>query len=324
MGGRNVISGKSATQYQNSETITINAVQMTTSQILSGNTQNNSITAGSGGATLWGGNEGNDTLTGGTGRDVFIYAASNGNDTIKKFTSGTAATGDVLNVSAEISSMTRNNGSLILSMSDGGTLTVEVGAEVDSAVQYSPQIGSSDTFKVKIGNTESKNNFTYDSNVEYYFGGNKENILNVSESAEIWLDKENFSNITEVNAATSAGNNLLAGDSNNNTLIGGKGNSSLWGGTGGEDILTGGSGKNIFWYGANEGNDKITNSKSDDTLNLYNVSLSDIVSIEEIKGGLKINIASGSLEINGAIPVINLGDNTAWKYDSENSTFNRQ
>ena len=322
LGGVNILTGKVSNVYASDSVTTINASAMTGSAILAGNSNNNVITSGSGGATLWGGAGGNDTLTGGSGQDVFWYLAGGGDDVIKNFTSGKGSGSDVLAVSSAISSMNRTLGSLTLTMQDGGSLKVNLGSDVDTAFKYTSEIGTSSHTKVKVGNATSDNVFTYDKNVECYFGGEKNNTLNVSESAEIWLDSGNYSNITELNAANSAGNNILAGDSNSNTIIGGKGTSSLWGGAGSaDDVLTGGSGSNMFWYGQNEGNDTIQNAKSADTLNLYNVQLADITSIEKNDSGWNIGILSNTLTIKGDMPTVNLADGSSWTYNNENGSW---
>jgi len=322
LGGVNILTGKTSNVYASENVTTINASAMTGNAILAGNSNNNVITSGSGGATLWGGAGGNDTLTGGSGQDVFWYLAGGGDDVIKSFTSGKGSGSDVLAVKSAISSMSRTLGSLTLTMQDGGSLKVSLGSDVDTAIKYASEIGTSSHTKVKVGNATSDNVFTYDSNVECYFGGEKNNTLNVSESAEIWLDSGNYSNITELNAANSAGTNLLAGDANSNTIIGGRGTSSLWGGAGSaDDILTGGSGSNMFWYGQNEGNDTIQNAKQADTLNLYNVQLADITSIEKNDSGWNIGILSNTLTLKGDMPTVNLADGSKWTYNNENGSW---
>ena len=52
------------------------------SSLLWGDSQNNYIIDGIGGSNLWGGWEGNDTLTGGAGADTFLYNCNGGHDVI--------------------------------------------------------------------------------------------------------------------------------------------------------------------------------------------------------------------------------------------------
>ena len=325
LGGTNILTGKPSVLHASNTVTKINATQMTSSRVLAGNDNDNEITSGSGGATLWGGNGGDDTLTGGNGQDVFWYSLGGGNDVVRNFKCGKSSDCDVIAISGGgIASMTRSTGLLTLSMSDEGSLKVNVGTDVDTAIKYETEFGTSNHIKVKVGNTSSDNNFTYDKNVQCYFGGAKNNTLNVTQGAEIWLDDGNYSNITELNASTSTGANILAGDTNSNTIISGGGNSSLWGGAGdADDLLKGGSGKNTFWYGQGEGNDTIQNAKSTDAINFYNIQLADITSIEKTSSGWNIGILSNNLTINGDMPTANLADGSTWTYNSETETWSK-
>lgn len=71
---------------------------------------------------------------------------------------------------------------------------------------------------------------------------------------------------------------IIGADNKSNNLLAGYGGSSLWGGAGfSADILTGGLGIDNFIVGKNEGNDHIAGATQSDTVNLHDVSLSDIV-----------------------------------------------
>ena len=315
----NVLSGATS-EFANSSATNIDASQSTSNLIFAGNDNNNSIVAGSGGSSLWGGAGGNDTLVGGSGSDMFWYMLGNGEDVITNFTSN-----DTLNVlNGGVAQLTRENGMIDLLMNDGATLHLNTDSNVDTAIKYTSD--GTNILNVKVGNTNSANNFSYSGDVQYYFGGNAGNSLSV-DGAEIWLDRENFVNITTVTAQNSSNNNLMAGDAASNTIIGGAGSSSLWGGAGtADDVLIGGSGENIFWYGLDEGNDTLSNTKSSDTLNLYNVQLSDIVSVEYLEGdAVKANFSAGSLTFsNSSLPTVNLADGTSWSYDSSSKTFSQK
>ncbi len=87
---------------------------------LAGNDNNNVITASSGGSTLWGGANGNDTLIGGDGADTFTYNAGNGNDVIKG-----ADNHDVININnLKISDITGDNGAGAVIDSESGDVTI--------------------------------------------------------------------------------------------------------------------------------------------------------------------------------------------------------
>ena len=60
----------------------INASLYSGAAELAGNDYNNTIIAGSGATSLWGGNRGDDALVAGTGQDRFFYTIGNGTDTI--------------------------------------------------------------------------------------------------------------------------------------------------------------------------------------------------------------------------------------------------
>ena len=86
-------------------------------------TINNTILAGSGDTSLWGGNGGDDFMQGGAGHDSFFYTNGNGNDTI----SGSSA-GDVVFLSEmtleQLSTTAVSNGTAVISFKDGGSLTI--------------------------------------------------------------------------------------------------------------------------------------------------------------------------------------------------------
>ena len=91
--------------------------------IVGANNLSNTITAGSGGAWMWGGTSSADTLIGGAGSDVFYYTIGSGNDTIQN-----AASNDTVNllgvsVSQITSAQITDNG-VIANFSDGGSLNI--------------------------------------------------------------------------------------------------------------------------------------------------------------------------------------------------------
>lgn len=265
-----------------------------------------------------------DTISGTSARDIFTY--DGGNDVIKKFTSGTAEKSDVLDISGEISKITRSSGKLVFTVKNKGTLTVEAGTNTDKAIQY--YNNSNKMTVAKFGNSTSANKFTYDSGVDFYFGGSKKDTLVASgkDDVEINLADEKFSGVEIVDAKNSYGKNFLAGDSAENKILGGKGTSTLWGGGGSSnDTLIGGSGENIFWYGLGEGNDVIQSAKNSDTVNLYNVRLEDLTFAGASGNNLLLSTASGNLTIKGAAcPIVQLADGSAYQYDRSKKIWNEK
>jgi hypothetical protein len=98
---------------------------------LAGNTLANTITAGSGNASLWGGSgSASDVLIGGSGQNTFYYEQGNGADTVDN-----ANDGDTVNlfdtsleniVSADITST-----GVVVQFTDGGSLTVNSNKDVN-------------------------------------------------------------------------------------------------------------------------------------------------------------------------------------------------
>ena len=325
LGNMNLLRNKTS-EYANLDALTIDATQLTSCIILAGNDNDNTIKSGRGGASLWGGAGGNDVLVGGGSRDVFFYSAGGGADVVQQFTAGNGDDDDVLAVMDSFS-LNRAGNNLVFMM-DGGdnTLSVSLNSnDVNEVIQYTAT--GRNPVGVKVGNTDLANSLTYENNRGYYYlGGNDRDILYVNTTNlgnSIFLTDEHFSNIDVIDATNSTSQNILAGNNLNNEIIAGSGNSSMWGGdTGSNDVLTGGSAANMFWYGLGEGNDVINNADSNDTVNLYNIGLTDIVSVEDFQSGLKINMSSGSLTINATeTPKVMLASGAAYRYDRSSSTW---
>ena len=98
--------------------------------LIGAHNKNNSIVAGDGDASLWGGNGGNDTMTGGDGRNEFYYTIGNGNDVIKD-----AEYKDLVNLLGvslnQITGYSSDSNSTTLQFSDGGSLRVEGSSIID-------------------------------------------------------------------------------------------------------------------------------------------------------------------------------------------------
>ena len=322
LGEKNLLTNKTS-DYANEGILTLDATQATGTIILAGNSKSDVIKSGSNGASLWGGASGDDVLIGGNGRDVFWYTSGGGNDVIQNFTGGTSSTGDVLTITDNNFSINRADGKLTCTMADEGTLSVSVGSDVNQVIQYSTD--GRNIIGVKIGNTDSGNNFSYEKNI-YYVGGNGNDTLSIDNSSEnysVFLSDGNFTNINALNAQNSSSQNILAGNNLDNEIFAGSGSSSLWGGSSpSNDTLTGGDGANMFWYGLGEGNDIINNSNSNDIVNLYNVGLNDINSFEDFGNGVKINLSSGSLTINTTeTPKFMLSDSSSYRYSHDSATW---
>lgn len=223
-------------------------------------------------------------------------------------------------IDAQINSILRQNDYVSFNMANGTSFQALTNNNTEDIFQYSAD-GINVSY-AKLGYQDAYNTLTYEDGVNFYNGGNFDDKLRVIEnvSRNIHLDGSLgviFSGINNIDATDSSGDNELFGNSENNEIRSGNGNDSLWG-QGGNDILYGGTGSDTFIYGVNEGNDVIFNSSESDNINLWNVSLSDIVSTVEIGDNFVINMTDGnSLRIVGENGASNfmLGDKSAYHYD---------
>lgn len=123
--GNNIFSGEDV--YKNDYIVTINAKNTTNDTNLAGNAQSNKIIAGSGDTNLWGGWQGDDTLVGGSGNDVFWYTSNGGNDTIESISSNDSVTLFGIGLS-DISGINTTSSDVYFTFNDGGSLNVYGGA----------------------------------------------------------------------------------------------------------------------------------------------------------------------------------------------------
>ena len=92
---------------------------------------------------------------------------------------------------------------------------------------------------------------------------------------------------------------IVFGSEYPNTIEAGSGGSLLWGGVGGDDTLQGGSGSDVFYFGKNDGSDFIQNASSSDIVNLYDISINDITSLNTKNNQITIGLNTGAqLQIN--------------------------
>ena len=119
--------------------------------------------------------------------------------------------------------------------------------------------------------------YSYSNTEGYTNDGTNVNVFGYG-SYTIDLSGGYYGTAVNINAAYSAGNNVLIGSYANNIILAGSGATSLWGGPDyANDVLVGGTASDMFYCGRGEGNDAILNASSADTVWLHNVSLSDIV-----------------------------------------------
>ena len=299
--------------WGNEQINNIDASNNNRGRIIAGNSSSNEIKAGSGSSSLWGGIGGDDTLTGGNSRDFFWYVDGNGNDRVKNFTAGSNSSGDVLVLQGNLAAINRSGNTITVTGQSGGTLTVETDFTYDETILYS--IDGQNIGAAKIADTE--NTLYYDNNVNYFQFNDNDGTVNFAlNGVNIALDGSNgqeFVGAKNIRCLVSWSDNTLTGNDLDNEIRGGAGN----------DTLTGGGGADTFFWGNGGGKDLITDAENDDTINLYNVSLSDILEyfgLQVSSQMILITLNDGSqLEVRGKDNVtptstFQLSDGSRWKY----------
>ena len=88
---------------------------------------------------------------------------------------------------------------------------------------------------------------------------------------------------------------IVGGDDASNNFSAGSYGSGSW------DTLIGGSGSDVFFFGKNDGSDFITNASSSDIVNLYDVSINDITSLDTSNKQITIGLNTGAnININSS------------------------
>lgn len=331
--GLNPLTGQAT--YKNDSVFFINGAQGGSNTMLAGNWQDNWILGGSESDSLWGGSGGNDTLQGGAGADTFYFGYGCGADVVPDFSLGVGNSSDAIGIyGTGLSSITRGGRTMTLAMVDGASLAVDVGSDTNGIIRYTSDFGVS-TQLARIGNTNEGNRLLYDGAVNYFKGGASADAVVVTGggSHSVWLDGrtgQGFDSIEIIDGAASVGEDQLAGNSEANLIIGGSGNQSLWGGVGGNDTLQGGNGRDMFWYGKFNGDDVITNSGSNDVVNLYDIALGDIAYANVYATGISLGLRSGgSLFVAGnssTEPAFVLGgeNNASYRYNYSRNSWQRE
>ncbi len=209
------------------------------------------------------GSLGSNRISLGSAREYVMYGGY-GNDTVSTFTSGMASNSDVIVLYNGFSTATRSGYDVFFTASNGNQMRLVTNTNSsDDAILYS---GDGSTFySAKIADSTATE-ITYYNGIKYYglsqFG--TLNILNDYLNHSVWLDGSDgvsYLYIANINAASSSGNDYLAGNSGNNYIRAGSGESTLWGGNGGNDTLVGGSAKDYFRF-TGAGNDVVVDFTS--------------------------------------------------------------
>ncbi len=283
--------------------------------ILAGNDLSNQIIAGSGSTSMWGGTGGDDTMIGGSSRDYFLYANGNGNDLAKNFKAGSSPDSDIAALQGNLGVIEREGNVVTVNGADGGTLIIETDFSTDEAILYT--IDGTNIGAAKLA--DSTNTLYYDKNVYhfrfndnagrlFYWGNEDVTIALDNSTAQDYVGLKTI--ITKSDTEKASGNLNIIGNELDNEIYSGAGN----------DYLTGGSGADTFYWGSGDGYDIITDAESSDVINLYNVSISDIssVDISDNKLDLRLNDGSHLDAYYGTQATFQFSDGSRYKYENNN------
>ena len=294
----------------------------------------NTISAGMGNASIYGGGKSNDLLVA-TGAAVdagktttFFFGAGDGKDTITGFHATEDTNPDTVRdvlafYSGEVTSIKKANTELTINLKDHSSLKL-VNAFTglyDSLIGVN--VGGQTSFAKVTGANEIVH---YNAAAKYYISANgKGTVENNTDGSKIYLDGRTgdaYKGFTDIHA--SLGSELeLAGDAGKNVVeYAGDGTASLYGGAGDDTLIgsTSTNGQNTFFFGKKDGNDIIEKSTAKDKVMLYDVTLDDIRAAK-----VENNVLKASLKTGGSLTVKNfatancvndfaLADGTSWSY----------
>ena len=275
---------------------------------LIGDDTRNTLIAGTGYTSMWGG-AGNDKLIGKgnstdkDGRTTFFFFAGDGRDVISDFTFLTPENrydgiDDRINVgNSDINNAYRAGNNVVVVFDQNSYLILEDAVGKD--------------FQIANMIAKVDRNIAYDGLANCYVasGGSSLTVDSTVRSAEIWLDNSHgtqfFGNIRTLDASAVEGNTSLVGNEFNNTIIAGQGDSSLWGGfSPDDDLLIGGNSRNTFFYCMGNGNDTIQGTNDKDFVILSDVSLDQIIETSISADSVSIRFTDGgSLQIQGTADI---------------------
>ena len=301
------------------------------SDSLIGGKSRDTIVAGNGASSLWGG-AGSDLIeSNGEASHTIFFLEGDGNDTVKGFTTygdSSSDNPDTLDFLGQGLTAVKNTSHGLQLRHESGRMLLSGTYTANTMFKWeSGEAGGI----AKIGRENTKNNFTYKAEVTNYLGSTAVDTLTIGSDepyVEIWMDGsqgKSYDSVEILDAGSANGKAILAGGAGANTITGGNGNSSLWGGSdGANDLLKGGTGEDVFYYGQNEGNDTIKNASAEDKVMLYNLGLGDLQAADIGSNKVTITQQNGqTLTINGRAGEFTLSDGSTWAADYSTKTWNR-
>ena len=133
-----------------------------------------------------------------------------------------------------------------------------------------------------------------------------------------------YEGIVVIDNTHSTQSRYLGGNAQANQIYAGTGDDTLWGAAN-DDILIGGAGANVFICGAGKGADFIAGADTFDTVNLYNLNLSDLAAV--VAENDTITLAQDAanavtVQYSGTLsPTFALADGTRYRFDNTTSAW---
>ena len=261
----------STIKFANGIDTDIDVENILSSLVIQGTFGNDTLTGETWNDVLDGG-AGNDTLNGGAGDDTYLFGFGDGNDVIND-TTGENIIKMKSGVTAADLSFTRNVNDLIITLTDGSTITLNVNSFTDNHlskivfangtdedIQLTDILPTLDVHGSVYNDTLSGTQLN-----DTIYGGGGHDSLNGGD-----------------------GKDVLYGEKENDTLNGGKGNDILDGGEG-NDTLYGGEGNDTYIFDRGYDQDTIYDTQGTNTLHITQADY-DNLWFEREGNNLKVSI----------------------------------
>ena len=254
------------------------------------------------------GGKGDDYLEGGQGRDTYVYAKGDGNDTIYNYDSaasdvdsfGNQDTLRFTDINYDEVIVSKNNDDLRLTIDDGSIITIKgffrgKGYELERIQFADGKVWTADELNAlahPINGTSGNDNLYGGlgndairglAGNDYIDGKRGNDYLYGGTGRDIIYGGDNDDTLYG-----GTGQDRLVGGRNDDTLYGGDGNDYLYGGSGSDslygddndDTLSGGTGNDTYIYAKGDGHDTIDNydtgNNNQDTLRFTDVNADDV------------------------------------------------
>ena len=222
-----------------------------------------------------------DTMSGGTGFDIFTFREGNGADTITDFETAS----DCIDLSSFRQAMTWEDLQAAMTQVEDDTNTSEVD-ETATVIDLSAWGGGTITLTgVTMSDLTEDNFFLTGAWTVWRYGDSGDNEIDGGRGNNLMYGFEGNDTLNGEQGNDwlfgGEGTDTLDGGEGDDVLFGGEGNDTLTGGAGedmliggeGDDTLTGGAGADIFVFGEDSGDDTITDfSTTEDKIHLRSFS----------------------------------------------------